>query len=70
MRALVIKPHRLSDPGSVGAYARELGIELAEHVASEDHDLPSLDGFDLFLCFGAPWSVYGQEVRPWIGGLL
>lgn len=70
LRALVVKPHRLSNPGTIGEHARELGIELVEHVPSEDPDIPRLDGFDALLCFGAPWSVYGPEVLPWIGTLL
>lgn len=70
MRALVIKPHRLEDPGTVDERLRERGVELVEHVPSEDPDIPPLDGFDLLLCFGAPWSVYGPEVRPWIDALL
>lgn len=70
MRALVIKPHRLEDPGTVDERLRERGVELVEHIPSEDPDIPPLDGFDLLLCFGAPWSVYGPEVRPWIETLL
>ena len=70
MRALVVKPHRFSNPGTIGRHARELGVELVEHVPSEDPSIPALDGFDLLMCFGAPWSVYGDEVRPWIGTLL
>ena len=70
MRALVVKPHRLEDPGTIGEYAQELGIELVDHIPGEDSDMPPLDGFDLVIVMGAPWSVYGEEVRPWIGGLL
>ncbi len=70
MRALVIKPHPLEDPGTIGAYAAELGIELVDHIPSEDPDIPPLDGFDLVIVMGAPWSVYGEEVRPWIDRLL
>jgi len=70
MRALVIKPHPLENPGTVGERLRERGVDLVEHVPSEDPAIPSLDGFDLLLCFGAPWSVYGEEVRPWIGSLV
>lgn len=70
MQALVIKPHRLSGPGTIRRHARELGIEMIEHVPSEDPAIPALDGFDIFMCFGAPWSVYGEEVRPWIDVLL
>lgn len=70
MRALVVKPHRLSATGFVGEALGARGIELVEHVASEDGPPPGLDGFDLMLVMGAPWSVYGPEVEPWIEGVL
>lgn len=70
MRALVLKPHAYSYPGLIGEAASERGIELVEHVASEDAHIPELDGFDLLVCMGAPWSVYGEEVAPWIGTVL
>jgi GMP synthase-like glutamine amidotransferase len=70
VRALVLKPHEFSYPGLVGEAATERGIELVEHVASEDERIPELDGFDLLVCMGAPWSVYGDEVVPWIGTAL
>lgn len=70
MRALVLKPHAYSYPGLIGDAASERGVELVEHVASEDERIPELDGFDLLLCMGAPWSVYGEEVAPWIGTAL
>lgn len=70
MRALVLKPHAYSYPGLIGEAASERGIELIEHVASEDERIPELDGFDLLVCMGAPWSVYGEEVAPWIGTAL
>ena len=70
MRALVIKPHPLEHPGTVGERLREHGVDLVEHVPSQDPEIPPLDGFELLLCFGAPWSVYGEEVRPWIATLL
>lgn len=70
MRALVIKPHWFSNPGTIAEYADELGVGLVHHVASDGGPLPPLDGFDLVLVMGAPWSVYGEEVKPWIGGQL
>jgi GMP synthase-like glutamine amidotransferase len=70
VRALLLKPHPYSYPGLIGDAASERGVELVEHVASEDERIPELDGFDLLVCMGAPWSVYGEEVAPWIGTAL
>lgn len=70
MRALVVKPHRLSATGYVGERFKERGAELVEHVASEDGVPASIDGFDALLVMGAPWSVYGEHVEPWIDGVL
>lgn len=70
MRGLVIKPHRLSSPGTIGEYAEGLGAELVHHVAGEAPAIPSLDGFDFVMTMGSPNSVYGAQVRPWIGTLL
>jgi GMP synthase-like glutamine amidotransferase len=65
-----MKPHEYSYPGLIGEAATERGIELVEHVASVDERIPELDGFDLLVCTGAPWSVYGDEVAPWIDTAL
>lgn len=70
MRVLVLKPHELADPGLVGASLRQHGSELVEHVLADEGPPPPLDGFDAVVVMGAPWSVYGDEVRAWIGGLL
>jgi GMP synthase-like glutamine amidotransferase len=70
MRALVIKPHRLSATGFVGERFRERGAELVDHVASEAGAPTTLDGFGAVLVMGAPWSVYGEHVEPWIDGVL
>jgi GMP synthase-like glutamine amidotransferase len=70
MRALVLKPHQLADPGLVGAALLEHGTELVEHVLADDGPPPPLDGFDAVVVMGAPWSVYGDEVRGWIDDLL
>jgi GMP synthase-like glutamine amidotransferase len=66
VRALVIRQHTLSKPGTIGDYAKERGFELVHHVAAEDGKLPPAAEFDFILPMGAPWSVYGEEVRPWI----
>jgi GMP synthase-like glutamine amidotransferase len=70
VRALLLKPHAYSYSGLIGDAVSERGVELVEHVASEDERIPELDGFDLLVCMGAPWSVYGEEVAPWIGTAL
>jgi len=70
MRALVLKPHRLSLAGHVGQALLERGVVLVDHVLSEDGPPPSVEGFDIVLVMGAPWSVYDQDVAPWIGGAL
>jgi GMP synthase-like glutamine amidotransferase len=66
MRALVIEHHELSLPGTLGERAEELGIALVPVVPSRGEPFPSLDGFDLVVALGAPWSVYGSPVQPWI----
>ncbi len=70
MRALILKPQRLADPGLVGEALAERGIELVEHILADEGPPPPLDGFDLLVVMGSPWSVYGEEVRGWIDGLL
>jgi GMP synthase-like glutamine amidotransferase len=70
VRTLVLKPHELADPGLVGDALLSCGAELTEHVLADDGPPPSLAGFGAVVAMGAPWSVYGEEVREWIGGLL
>jgi GMP synthase-like glutamine amidotransferase len=70
VRVLVLKPHELANPGLIGEALRERGAELTEQVLVDDGPPPELDGFAAVVVMGAPWSVYGDEVRPWIDGLL
>ena len=70
MRVLILKPHELADPGLVGEAFRSRGARLTEHVLAHGGPPPPLEGFDAVVVMGAPWSVYGDEVRGWIGGLL
>jgi GMP synthase-like glutamine amidotransferase len=70
MRGLLIKQHRLSEPGLIDSSAEELGVELLPHVPSEEGPFPPMDGFDFIVAMGAGWSVYGPEVEPWIDGEL
>lgn len=70
MRVLVMKPQELSRTGHVGEALRERVTEVVEHVLADDGAPPALDGFDAIVVTGAPWSVYGEEVRAWIDGLL
>ena len=69
-RALVVKPHDLSETGFIGERMRERGFDLEARVASEGDEIPSVEGFDAVVVMGSPWSVYGPEVEPWIGELL
>ena len=70
MRALVLKPHRLSLAGHVGQALLDRGAVLVDHVLSEDGRPPNAEAFDAVLVMGAPWSVYGEDVAPWIEGAL
>jgi GMP synthase-like glutamine amidotransferase len=70
VRVLVLKPHRLSLAGHIGDALIDRAVELVDHVLSEDHTQPPLDGFDAMIVMGAPWSVYGDEVAPWIDDAL
>ena len=70
MRVLVLKPQELSRTGHVGEALRERTTGVVEHVLADHGPPPVLDGFDAIVVTGAPWSVYGEEVRPWIDGLL
>lgn len=54
----------------MGEALRERATEVVEHVLDEDGSPPALDGFEAIVVTGAPWSVYGEEVRQWIDGLL
>ena len=70
MSVLVLKPHRLSLAGHIGGALTARGIELVDHVLSDDDAPPSIAGHDAVIVMGAPWSVYGDEVAPWIDGAL
>jgi len=70
VRVLILKPHRLSLAANVGDAMTDRGAVLVDHVLSEDGVSPPVRGFDAVLVMGAPWSVYGEEVAPWIDGAL
>lgn len=70
VRVLVLKPQELSRTGLVGEALRGRGAEIVEHVLADDGPPPPLDAFDAVVVTGAPWSVYGDEVRGWVGDLL
>ena len=67
MRVLILKPHELADPVSWARRSEREGADLHEHVLADAGPPPLLDGFDAIVVMGAPWSVYGDEVRDWIG---
>jgi GMP synthase-like glutamine amidotransferase len=69
VRALVISHDPLSLPGHVGERLAQRGVELDRVVLVEDYDrphhvgsLPALDGFDLVVPFGAPYSVNDPQL--------
>jgi GMP synthase-like glutamine amidotransferase len=70
MRVLVLKPHFLSLAGLVGDAIEERGGTMVDHVLSDGGAPPSPTDFDAMLVMGAPWSVYGDEVAPWIDDAL
>lgn len=70
MRVLVLKPQELSHTGLVGEALRDRATEVVEHVLADDGPPPAIDRFDAIVVTGAPWSVYGEEVRSWIDELL
>ena len=70
MTVLVLKPHRLSLAGHIGEAAEARGLHMEDHVLSEEGPVPAADAFDAVFVMGAPWSVYGDEVAPWIEGAL
>lgn len=76
MRALVIQHDHVSPPGPVGRRLRERGYELDLHLVVEEDNFhrphlhnpfPQLDGVDLVVSMGAPWSAYDEAtVGPWV----
>lgn len=66
MRGLVIMPDPLSLPGTLGEHAEAMGARLVRHIPGRDGPLPPVERFDFVMAMGAPWSVYGPEVKPWI----
>lgn len=69
MRALILQPHELADPGLVGETLTERGVALQTHVLADQGPPPPLEDFDALVVMGAPWSVDDDEVAPWIDGL-
>lgn len=76
MRALLIQHDHVSPPGHVGARLRERGYDLDEHLVVEEDNFhrphlhnpfPTLEGVDLVVAMGAPWSAYDEAtVGPWV----
>ena len=80
MRALVIQHDHVSPPGPVGRRLEERGYELDLHVVVEEDNFhhphlhnpfPGIDGVDLVVSMGAPWSAYDEaSVGPWVSDEL
>ncbi len=74
MRALVIEHDRLSTPERVGEHLESRGVTLEPFVVVEDIldpevtvRFPDLDGHDLIVVMGAPWSAYESRLQGWVG---
>ena len=80
MRALVIQHDHVSPPGHVGAQLQARGYELDEHLVVDadnfhrphlHNPFPGLDGADVIVALGAPWSAYDDAtVGPWVAAEL
>lgn len=76
MRALVIQHDHVSPPGPVGEALESQGYRLHLHQVVHERDFasphrhadfPTLDGFDLVVSMGAPWSAYDDDtVGVWV----
>jgi GMP synthase-like glutamine amidotransferase len=71
MRVVVIRHHRVDDPGFIADAFRARGAELSMHLYPRDGRLPDLAGIDHLVLLGAVWSVYDNEaVGDWIDDYL
>lgn len=76
MRALVIEHDHVSSPGHVGSRLAERGYTVESHLVVEEDNFhrprihnpfPTVEGVDLVVSLGAPWSVYDDvTVGPWV----
>ena len=76
MRALVIQHDHASPLGPVGERLTERGYALVPHLVVDEADFhdprrynafPVLDGIDLVVSMGAPWSAYDEAtVGTWV----
>jgi GMP synthase-like glutamine amidotransferase len=74
MRALVVSHDPSERPALVGRRLEEHGIELDVFVVCDDsgdpvshRPFPTLDGVDVLVAMGSPWSVYDDAIASWIG---
>jgi GMP synthase-like glutamine amidotransferase len=76
MKALVIQHDHVSPPGPVGDRLVERGYDLDLHLVVErdnfhrphlHNPFPGLEGVDLVVTMGAPWSAYDEStVGAWV----
>jgi len=74
MRALVISHDPSEEPGLIGRRLQELGWELEGFVVCDTPDdpvshrpFPGLDGVELVVAMGSPWSVYDADrIGSWV----
>ncbi|MGB3828724.1 MAG: type 1 glutamine amidotransferase [Ornithinimicrobium sp.] len=76
MKALVIQHDHVSPPGPVGEALEARGYRVHLHQVVHERDFanphrhapfPVLDGFDLVVPMGAPWSAYDEDTTgAWV----
>jgi GMP synthase-like glutamine amidotransferase len=74
VRALVISHDPSEQPGLVGERLIQRGFELDVFVVCDStgdgvshRPFPDVDGADVVVAMGSPWSVYSDEIGSWIG---
>lgn len=73
VRALIIEHDPLSTPERLGEHLERRGFSLDHFVVVEDIEdpevtveFPGLDGHDVVVLMGSPWSAYDPRVQGWV----